>query len=77
MNEEGAIYGKPDRGDFEKKADAGLSVGNVIRRQGNSSASYYKWKANYGGLNTSELKRIKELEGGCRSLSVSWPILPL
>jgi len=46
-----------------KEADAGIPVGNVIRKHGISSASYYKWKAKYGGLDASELKRIKELEG--------------
>ena len=37
-------------------------MGDVIRKRGISSASYYKWKAKYGGLDASELKRIKELE---------------
>jgi putative transposase len=46
-----------------KEADAGLPVWDVIRKRGISSASYYKWKAKYGGLDASELKRIKELEG--------------
>ena len=45
-----------------KEADAGLPVGDLIRKHGISSASYYKWKAKYGGLDASELKRIKELE---------------
>jgi putative transposase len=45
-----------------KEADAGLPVGDVIRKHGISSAGYYKWKAKYGGLDASELKRIKELE---------------
>jgi putative transposase len=45
-----------------KEAHAGLPVGDVIRKHGISSASYYKWKAKYGGLDASELKRIKELE---------------
>ena len=35
-----------------KEADAGLPVGDVIRKHGISSASYYKWKAKYGGLDT-------------------------
>jgi putative transposase len=39
-----------------------MPVGDVIRKHGISSASYYKWKAKYGGLDASELKRIKELE---------------
>ena len=45
-----------------KEAEAGLSVTEVCRKHGISSATYYKWKAKYGGLDASELKRIKELE---------------
>ena len=45
-----------------KEADAGLPVGDVIRRHGISTTTYYKWKPKYGGLDASELKRIKELE---------------
>ena len=45
-----------------KEADAGLPVGDVIRRHGISTTTYYKWKSKYGGLDASELKRIKELE---------------
>ena len=45
-----------------KEADAGIPVGEVIRQHGISSASYYKWKSKYGGLEASELKQIKELE---------------
>jgi len=45
-----------------KEAEAGLAVTEVCRKHRISSASYYKWKAKYGGLDASELKRIKELE---------------
>ena len=45
-----------------KEADAGLPVGEVIRKHGISPASYYKWKSKYGGLEVSEVKRMKELE---------------
>ena len=45
-----------------KEADAGLPVGEVIRKHVISPASYYKWKSKYGGLELSELKRMKELE---------------
>ena len=34
----------------------------IWRKHGISSATYYKWKAKYGGLDVSELKRTKELE---------------
>jgi len=45
-----------------KEAEAGLAVTEVCRKHGVSSATDYKWKAKYGGLDASELKRIKELE---------------
>jgi putative transposase len=45
-----------------KQADAGVPVNEVWRQHGISSATYYKWKAKYGGLDVSELKRAKELE---------------
>ena len=45
-----------------KEADAGIPVGEVIRTHGISSASYYQRKSKYGGLEGSELKRMKELE---------------
>ncbi len=45
-----------------KEAEAGLPVNEVCRKHGISSATYYKWKSKYGGLEASELKRIKELE---------------
>jgi len=45
-----------------KEADAGLPTNEVWRKHGISSATYYKWKAKYGGLEVSELVRVKELE---------------
>jgi len=45
-----------------KEADAGGPVNEIWRQHGISSATYYKWKAKYGGLDVSELKRTKELE---------------
>ena len=45
-----------------KEADAGLSVQGLCRKHGISTATYYNWKSKYGGLDASELKRIKELE---------------
>lgn len=45
-----------------KEADAGMPVKDVCRKHGISPATYYKWKSKYGGLDASELKRIKELE---------------
>lgn len=45
-----------------KEADSGLPVNEIWRRHGISSATYYKWKSKYGGLDASELARVKELE---------------
>ena len=45
-----------------KEADSGMPVKEVCRKHGISSACYYQWKSKYGGLDASELKRIKELE---------------
>lgn len=45
-----------------KEADAGQPVGEVCRRHGISLATYYKWKSRYGGMEASDLKRMRELE---------------
>jgi putative transposase len=44
------------------EADAGDSVKEVCRRHGIAPATYYQWKAKYGGLQPSDLKKLKELE---------------
>lgn len=45
-----------------KEADSGIKVADLCRKHGISQPTYYNWKAKYGGLGVSELKRIKELE---------------
>ena len=45
-----------------KEADAGKKVEELCRKHGISSASYYNWKKKYGGMDASEIKRLKELE---------------
>ena len=45
-----------------KEADAGRPVNEIWRTYGISSATYYKWNAEDGGLEASDIKRLKELE---------------
>jgi len=45
-----------------KQADAGMQVKDICRQHGISDATYYKWKSKYGGMEASDLKRVKELE---------------
>ena len=45
-----------------KAADAGMPIKEICRKHGISDATYYKWKSRYGGMNASDLKRMKELE---------------
>jgi putative transposase len=45
-----------------KEADAGMLVKDICRKHGISDATYYKWKSKYGGMQASDLKRLKELE---------------
>ncbi|AMO96154.1 transposase family protein [Collimonas fungivorans] len=47
---------------FLKEADAGLPVKELCRKHGFSEASYYKWKAKFGGMEVSDAKRLKALE---------------
>ena len=48
---------------FLRETDAGLAVKELCRKHGFSEASYYGWKAKFGGLNVSEAQRLKSLEG--------------
>ena len=45
-----------------KEADAAMPVDEFSRKHAINSATYYKWKAKYGGLDRAEPKRVKELE---------------
>ena len=42
--------------------EAGLATANVCRRHEISSATFYKWKSKYGGLEVSEARRLRALE---------------
>ena len=45
-----------------KEQEAGVAVAELCRRHGMSDASFYTWKAKYGGLDVSETKRLRGLE---------------
>lgn len=45
-----------------KEGEAGKAVAEVCREHGISNATYYAWKSKYGGMDASELKRMRQLE---------------
>lgn len=45
-----------------KKQEAGIAVKDICRELCISQPTFYKWKSKYGGMEVSELKRVKELE---------------
>jgi len=45
-----------------KQAEAGTPVPELCREHGMSNASFYKWRAKYGGMDASLMTRMKELE---------------
>lgn len=48
---------------FIKEAEAGMPVAQLCRKHGFSDASFYKWRAKFGGMDISEARRLRELEG--------------
>ena len=51
-----------------KEGEAGLGTGELCRQHGISNATFYNWKAKYGGLEVSEAQRLKHLEEENRKL---------
>ena len=45
-----------------KLAEKGVKVTDICREHSISSATYYQWKSKYGGLEASDLKRLREIE---------------
>jgi len=60
-----------------KQADAGLKGKDLCREHGISEATYYNWKAKYGGLEVSGLKRLKETESELAKLKRMYADLAL
>ena len=45
-----------------KEQEAGMATAEVCRRHGISTATFYNWKAKYGGLEVAEARRLRSLE---------------
>ena len=45
-----------------KQQENGLKVSDICREHGISEPTFYQWKSKYGGMDASQLKRVKELE---------------
>lgn len=45
-----------------REQEAGASTADVCRRHGISTATFYKWKGKFGGMDVSEAKRLRSLE---------------
>ena len=56
-----------------KEAEAGISVTELCRKRGMSDASFYKWRAKYGGMDVSMMTRMKELKEENRRLKNESP----
>jgi putative transposase len=60
-----------------KEFDAGKNIMDLSREHGVSKATIYNWKSKYGGMEMSELKRVKELEEENRKLKQMYADLAL
>jgi putative transposase len=60
-----------------KRAEAGVPVKDLCRELGISSATFYQWRSKYGGMEASDLKRLKELEEENRRLKQMYADLSL
>jgi putative transposase len=59
------------------QAETGVPINDLCREHGFSRSAFYKWKAQYGGMNVSQLKRLKELEEENRRLKQMYADLSL
>ena len=60
-----------------KEVEGGRMVKEVCREYGISDATYYNWKSKYGGMEASDIKRLKELEEENRKLKQMFADLSL
>jgi len=58
---------------FLKQAEAGMAVADICRSGGFSDATFYKWRAKFGGMEASDARRLRELEAENAKLkSLCW-----
>jgi putative transposase len=62
---------------LKEAAAAHQTVEQVCRRAGISQATYYKWRSKYGGMEASDIQRLKELEAENRRLKQMYADLSL
>ncbi|OCG37242.1 transposase [Gilliamella sp. Fer2-1] len=60
-----------------KEAEAGIPVKELCRQYGMGNSTFYKWREKYGGMETSDIKRLKELEAENRKLKQMFAELSL
>ena len=60
-----------------KQSEAGTKVADICREHGISPATYYAWKAKYGGMESSDVKRLRDLEEENRRLKQMYAQLSL
>ena len=60
-----------------KEAEAGVPAAEFCRTHGFSRSCFYKWKAKYGGMEASDLRRLRELEVENRRLKQMYAELSL
>ena len=60
-----------------KQHDQGLKVAEICRQNGVSSATFFNWKKKYGGMQASDVKRLRELEEANRKLKQMYADLAL
>ena len=51
-----------------REGEAGRKVADLVRTHGITEQTYYRWKAKYGGMELSEMQRLKQLEDENRRL---------
>ncbi|PIT51921.1 transposase [Snodgrassella alvi] len=60
-----------------KEAEAGIPVKELCRKYGIGNSTFYKWRDKYGGMETSDIKHLKELEAENRKLKQMFAELSL